>query len=385
MSDVSSDPTATSEGCDAKKDFICDLPDDLLLLVFGHVNVASHLYVGPHLLNAVLASKRILAAAKSRLEQHQRHIKKFGTIIIDARRPGTAPNSLFPSLVMMLIALYKDRLHSDDKIRHYVHKLEYITPGKDEEAPRGSGTLLEALDYQQTRMDEWNRHLKAKAAELYPQSTDADRALWVHHLWQRDNGEGLSLVLPQLPLLTALRLSGHESRWVGVSGLYVSTGATSPNRRYGVIVSRDIGVRRLVLHNISCLGHAFKPFRIPTFSCSSVRQLEIYCHPTNFTSSHFQGNSDWLQIPEVKIVGYRGWLCSIASALQTASFTRIQRLEVISEYRIEGGLPAFIRCFGAMFECRNFCKPTFCYESGKSIKMVVKRDQTSHWSRQWLR
>ena len=81
----------------------------------------------------------------------------------------------------------------------------------------------------------------------------------------------------------------------------------------------------------------------------------------------------WLSVPDIRIYGCREGLWDLSEAIFCGRNMGFQRIEVIFDKCIKVGLPAFTFKFGRAFTVPGCQNPTFCYETGKRIRMVIKR------------
>ena len=247
---------------------LIDLPDDILTEICDIINDQSLTFVGLDLLNLLLAHRRFSQTTKLRIEKHQHYLRMFLTVVIDtptgwedakSNVEVTAGQSemfttRFDTAVEMLIAM-----HRDTTINCYVRSLVYIATDESPDLNR-KHAALEAFDNDEKSLEEWTQQLK-------PTQDCSHRGVWLENLLQRDNGEGLALLLPQLSNLNTLQLEGAEDRWLGLGGVYEEQNGA---HRFWLtpycesLLMPRLALRRLVLRNVDKISDAFRGFDEPT-------------------------------------------------------------------------------------------------------------------------
>lgn len=105
-------------------------------------------------------------------------------------------STTFDSAVMMLIAMHKDQT-----LGAYVRSLNYIVcPEASVQGADRRRAALEEFGSSEDSLQTWLDGLEPVV------DTQTDHDTWVRHLLARENGEGLAILLKQLPQLQLLRL-----------------------------------------------------------------------------------------------------------------------------------------------------------------------------------
>ena len=370
---------------------ILDLPDDVFTEIFDLINAGSLMLVGSDIMPLLLSHSRFLEAAQVRVLRHQSYIKSYSAVTIDtvygsgydmygedgvSRIEEMPSSTTFDSAVMMLIAMHKDLM-----LGAYVRSLNYIVcPEASVQGADRRRAALEEFGSSEVSLQAWLDGLEPVV------DTQAARDTWVRHLLARDNGEGLAILLKQLPQLQLLRLAGYRYRWLGLSGVFAEGARVNHATRFGQYSGRSplpsLDIQRLVLCNVHRIPDAFFAFEGKLHATQSIRQLVIHCDAVvefaDLDLRSIRGCCDdcaWLKIPDIKVYGYQGGISNLANAIRRVQPDGFRRMEVVFSMRVEGGIPQAVSEIGPSFKIAGLQKPTFSNESWKRIKMVLIRGE----------
>ena len=369
---------------------VLDLPDDILTIICDFVNAEGRMFVDADLMQLLLTHSRFLQAAQARIQRHQSYAETCKSVTIDttygssydmhgedsASQMGKTPtNTTFDSAVMMLIAMHKGEI-----LATYVRSLNYIvSPEEMVQGVNRRKVALEEFASSEDSLQEWIDSLEPMV------DTQAQYDLWVRHLLDRDDGEGLSILLEQMPHLHTLQLGGYRYRWIALSGLFARSALANYASNFEQYSSKcpipSVNVRRLVLSNVHSIPDAFFAFEGRLQVTQSIRQLVIHCDPrANQPGSFFwwfrtpRDDDAWLKIPDIKIYGYQAGFSNLGNAIRRVQPNGFHRLEVVFSMPIEGGVRQAKSEIGPSFRIVGLQRPAFSNEAGKRIKMVLNRD-----------
>ena len=336
---------------------VIDLPDDILLMITAIINHDEVLFVGADVLKLLLTHRRFLVAAEQRVAKHKHYIKTYKVLVINAANlPSASPMVDTPTVTLPVTSLTKFDsrvgtvfgsplmllvdLHKDSVIPSYVRSLTYISPsGNLKHAPGCSKTPLELFGGDQEAVNSWDEQMGGNVLEVLPQgATFVHMLKWLEVLWRQDNGQGIHLLLQMLPGLFSLSLTGPERRWSqGANiqlGFHHTANTTIPST-----------VRRLSLHDVSSVSKSFHAHLFP-----SLQEIEIHCNSKKVYWVG-RGRLSFLDVPHVKITGYRRNPIYLAVIIASASDAKFERLECTFIHNHRGGWQGFLSDFEDAFAC----------------------------------
>ena len=377
---------ATSSSIPATPPSLIELPVELLRKIVQFVDESdeSSLIVGPDLASLVLTHRCFLGPAETLLAKHQEYIDAYRDVVIDARsEPSSYQDAaLLQNLACLNIAsssagenfrmTFKSPLkmlfsmHKDKAIANYVRSLVYLAPAEGSDKALTCSRTARKRFGSHEMAEDLNRQLSATMKDILPEGVDAwEEECWRQNLWEKDCGEGITLLLHSLPRLTSLSLLG-DKRYLTVKKSY---------RIHDQQVSTRFrsSIRRLVLWDITSV-FAESDDLPAMFPC--LQEVEIHCTSPKLRWFGFRETSSFLYFPSIKIIGYQQNPVCLAVAITSGSDSRWTRLECTFNVQTKG-LFKFIENYREAFTSPRFERPFFSKTSNGGIKMIITAKETA--------